>query len=610
MRVSCLLMASVSVLLLCGRPAKADEDLVDSPMYHNPELPVQRRVREFPEGLLQLWQKALARPEADFQIQAVQSIAEAHALGLESTQSAIPELVSLLVRKEVDPSVRLATARTLIALDDRQAAEQLFQLAESGGMGAVSLVEPVLARWDYAPARKPWLERLNSSGPDSASLIVAIKALGTVREAKAIARLTELTMAAETPPAVRLEAARALGQIKDSGEEQNAKALADHPGTEGIIPRIAAANLLNRHKGSDAINLLQRLLLDTEPAVVAAAVHHLIELDPKLVLPALAALLENRDQEVREAGVQVLTLLPSAEHCRLLNERLDDVHPAVRASARRSLHDLSAKPDLHDGIIANAMTMLKRDSWRGQEQATILLTQLDYKPAAPRFIELLRAPRKEVSVKVGWGLRKLAVRDTLPTLLAYVQDRYETLINKGWAGVDMDTLDKQMSQLVQLMGAERYLEADAMFQRLIPRYLPVPPGAPPKLNPPGPQTRGAGIWALSIFHEGHTDSAIASALIERLEDISPISMEMPQVRWMGAVCLGRMKSKEALPTLRKYSSNTGRFAIPNGGSCYAWAISQITGEPIVLPEVAQTLFDHWFLRPIRQGARPREMGEM
>src|SRR5262249_13075456 len=138
-------------------------------------------------------------------------------------------------------------------------------------------------------------------------------------------------------------------------------------------------------------------------------------------LPVLDHLLGNRDAKVRMYGVEVLLRLPSEKHVRLLTERLDDPHRDVRIKARRSLHGLAAKNELHDTVLGGATKVLAVDEWRSREQAIILLAQLDHKPAAPRLVELLEAHRPEVFVTAAWGLRKLAVSETLPAVLRHVR---------------------------------------------------------------------------------------------------------------------------------------------------------------------------------------------
>ena len=88
---------------------------------------------------------------------------------------------------------------------------------------------------------------------------------------------------------------------------------------------------------------------------------------------------------------------------------------------------MAAVEELRQPIIEEALRRLASQDWRGQEQAAILLTQLQHRPAAARMVQLLTADRPEVFVTVAWGLRKLAVADTLPAVTKYVRDEFERL---------------------------------------------------------------------------------------------------------------------------------------------------------------------------------------
>src|SRR5581483_10852565 len=106
-----------------------------------------------------------------------------------------------------------------------------------------------LARWDHGPARALWLERLNQPGLPKRGAVVAIQGLGTVRETKAAPRLRELVLTYSTDPIVRLEAARALGNIQREGLEKDAERLAAEPPSPSSAAHLAAAWLLRNHRG-------------------------------------------------------------------------------------------------------------------------------------------------------------------------------------------------------------------------------------------------------------------------------------------------------------------------------------------------------------------------
>src|SRR5262249_2235711 len=148
-----------------------------------------------------------------------------------------------------------------------------------------------------------------------------------------------------------------------------------------------------------------------------------------LVLPVLDDVLASQGASVRDFGVQVLFRHPTEKHRRLLADRFDDPHPDVRIKAREFLVKLAEKKEFRNQILAEGMRGLDSEGGRGQEQATLLLTQLDHKQAVGQFVKLLKAERPEVLVTAAWGLRKLAVKDTLAPVLEYAEAASVRLLN-------------------------------------------------------------------------------------------------------------------------------------------------------------------------------------
>src|SRR5439155_22139904 len=159
---------------------------------------------------------------------------------------------------------------------------------------------------------------------------------------------------------------------------------------------------------------------DSEPAVAAIAAGRLLELDADHLVPAVEHLVASSDPTLRSFAIEVLFQRPTATHLCLLADRLDDPHMDVRGKARQHLHELAIKQARREPVIAEATRMLATRQWRGLEQAAILLTQLDHKPAAKRFVSLLTFDRPEVYVAAAWGLRKLAIPETLPDVTKHV----------------------------------------------------------------------------------------------------------------------------------------------------------------------------------------------
>jgi HEAT repeat protein len=558
-------------------------------MYKSPDLPMPDIVRVFPEGALDRWRKALERSEVDIRCEAAEAVARACRRGVKGLEVTVPLLCAVIDREDEQVSVQRAAAQALITLDARETAPSLLRLAQACGANVRDLVEPALARWDYKPARAVWLERLQDPSEALPGLLLAARGLAMVGEVKAAQRLREMMLAEHSHEPVRLEAARALGTLRHEGLEKDAEALGADLTPRGTASRLAAAALLRRHGSQEAVRLLQRLAQDTEPTVAEQALARLLEIDPKLVVPALEQVLVSPDPKVRSWGVEVLFRLPTEAHLRLLADRLDDQHLDVRRKARRYLRELADKKEFHTQIIADARRLLAMANWQGLEQAIILLAQLDYKPATNSLAKLLQHNRPEVYISAAWAFRKLDVPETLPFVATYVGVTQARLQNppKGQAAPDVLSVwlrGHQLSQLNQFLGQRRYAPAEPALRNFVPR-----PSA-------DPEARAAAIWALGLIHEGRTDSALVTALLGRLNDVRSAPIEDERVRQMCAITVARMKvkDKETLANLRRYCPDLKPVRDFVHNAC-GWAIAQLTGEVVPPPQAIRSAQIDWFL---------------
>ncbi len=583
----CLLVCLSPCLLVC----RADFDAIDSPMYRNPDLPGPKEVWVFPEGAKALWLKALERPEAEMKYRAAEAIARAHRQGVKGMEATVAPLLAALDAPEQHPAVRRAAAEALVELEAREATPSLWKQAQEGGPALREVVEPALARWDYQPARAVWLERLRDPATPHRALVLAIRGLAVVREGQAADPLRELALSVRTPGPVRLEAARALGALRTEGLEADAERLAADTSPRGVIGHLVAANLLQGHRGAAAIRVLQQLARGPEPAAAALAAGRLLELGPGHALPVLDGLLSSPDAKVRLLGVEAMRRRPEEKHVRLLADRLDDPHPDVRRKAREALRELAAKKELRGPVLAEATRVLGGRPWRGLEQAAVLLTQLDHKPAAQQLRVLLEHDRPEVFITAAWGLRKLAVPDTLPKALAYAEAELKRRLAgqdlPGRPGADMAMIDHQLAQLNQFFGEQKYRPADAVLRRFIPR-------ADRRL---GPESRAAAVWGLGLLHDGEAAPELVEPLEARLTDVRSIPPEAVEVRRMSAITLGRIKAKDAVRTLRIfYGGRPGDDPVNN--AC-GWAIQRLTGQAVPPPGEVRKAQRDWFLVPDR-----------
>jgi hypothetical protein len=584
------ILAPVAHLFISAR-AEAWDEAIESVMYRSPELPKARKVEIFSEELKTIWLAALKRPEADYQYQAALTIVLARQHGMKGLETTVAPLLESLERVDQQPRVRLAIARALIELNARSAAGALFDQAQLGDGSLRWLVEPTLASWDYKPAREVWLQRLRQLEYSNDDLLLAVNGLGTVGDARAKSRLRALIFSQDAPAPLRLEAARALGNIFTSGLEQDAHTLLSDLSENrrsqttviSIADRLAAVLLLRHHQGDQAVQLLLSLARDPESAVAAFALARLAEINPKLVLPAIDQLLDDSDAAIRSIVINIVVVTQAEKHFGWLVGLFHEAHPTMRVKARRALLELAANPKFRSAIIDSAMKELVGGDWRGLEQTVILLTHLDHKAAASRFAELLKSNRPEVSVAAAWGLRRLADKGTLPLALAHFREMTRSGASYP-PDLSVEALDQQLSQLAQFFGESKYESADTALR-------------PMMLWPPraGVQTRAASIWALGLILEGKPLGEIAAALEARLDAPRRWEREDYRVRWMSAVTLGRMKAADRLPMLRLYYS-AGKASLDPVNNACGWAIQCITGEVMPSPaeiEVAGEPFDNW-----------------
>lgn len=561
---------------------------VEFVMHRDPDVPPLPVVEVFPENLLSLWLQVLDRPDADMQRMAAESIVQAHALKMPNIQQATPALIKLVSAEATHSAARFAAAKALIALDARDSASApLFEASQRSESDFRQSVEPVLANWKFSPAFDVWRNRLSTPNTRLRDLILAIRCVREAGDETCVESLLAITHDPLRPMTARLEAARSAGKLKKSGLEENARRFTSPP-TASIFDRLCAVALLDQHRTESAVADLSQLAQDAEPSVAAAALASLNANDPGLVVPLAEQAMRSDDANVRRQGVTAYSARPTPERVAAMARRLDDLHPGIRAMVRESLFQLARTAELDEPIRAAATGVLAGDGWRGQEQATLLLAALDHKPAATRFVELLESPRDEVMVTAAWGLRQLAVPETLPAILDKATRQTE-LRKKPLPPPNPPPsllLDVQVGLLFESLGQMKYAPADGLLRRYVPKDLGM-----------GEMSRSAAIWTLGHLHANQPDEVLAKQLFGRLTE--PPSAEPPEldrVRDMSLVSLARMKTRTQLEPIRQAlgpRGETDRMYL-----LYRWAMRELTGE--ILPEPKPTIVTRtgWFLEPL------------
>lgn len=558
----------------CARPAVADEIQIDFLVNREPEVTPQPIKWVLHPNLTPLWKQALARPESELKRQAAEAIATAYRLGHEEMLTTVPDLLAVLADASLHPAARYAAAHALIVMDRRDSAAKLLEASQTGGKDLRQLIEPALAQWSYDPVLPVWRQRLASPTGPRRELVLAIDGLGTRRDAESLESLLALAMAKGNSGDIRLAAARAAGQVAEQGLEKQAEQLA----SQSILDRLCAAALISRHRSDQAIKLNQSLGADVEPTVAGAALRSLYAIDPNLVLPLLTASLRNADANIRRVGIETGLVLPTVERIQLLSPLLNDPHPGLRSQVRDGFFTLSKSKELDGVIRQSTIAVLGGEDWRGQEQAAMLLGALDEESVASRLLELLDAPRSEVSVASAWALKALAVPETAAMVRVYVQRQTasEELVTP--------TRDQQLAHLMELLGLLKYAAAIPLLEIYIP-----------KTDRYGVNSRSCAIWALGVIQEGQPNERLAKKLMERYVDINSLPPEVFEVRRAAVLTIGRLKAKPELAALKRSLGEAVDQDLME--LSIRWALQQNSedGPPVVGPVELERR--GWFLEP-------------
>lgn len=575
--------------LCCAGQMAFAEIKSDFLMDSDPGLQFPEPVKDIHPNLVALWLEALNRPEIDMQRMAAETIARARLHDIPDLDKAVPRLEEILVAEESHPAARFAAARALIVLESRSSSDKLLAASQTHGANLRQLIEPALASWGNAEAKTVWIERLGSADTRSRDLILAMRGLGEVQEQSALPGLLSITNDLARNSAVRLEAATAAGKIADTGLEQDAERLARDSSTPRFINQLCAIRLLSRHASDGTRQLLTELAGHDEPAVAAAALQRLNEIDYALVLPLAKKAMQSSDPEVRRQGANSMLQLPAVEHIVPLSQLLADPHPGLRREISEGLYHLSEKPDLNEPIRAAAMQVLAGDRWQGQEQASLLLGALEHQPAADRFIELMESPRVEVRIPATWALRKIAVPETIPALVNQASQLTERRRNMNQPG-----LDEQVAHLFEGLGVLQAKDATPLLQQYIPKRV--------RMNN---LSRGAAIWALGRINQGTRNPALEDALTERILDFEPRPSEVSIVKQMSAIALGRMQAVDHAKMLREFVLDDSLFASSGSDDsgmrlrmALLWAVKELTGDDLPPPKPMTISQDSWFLEPL------------
>lgn len=575
------LMLAVSYLE-CATPHGQAAITPDFLSNSDPEIREPEPVQKFNPALKELWIAALNRPEIDMQRMAAETIARGHKFGVPELRQAVPRLEEILLANSSHETARFASARALIALESRDSAPKLFDASQQFGDDLRQLIEPTLADWKFSPIRDVWSKRLETSTTRRRDLLLAIRGLAIAREQASLPRLFSMIEDTTIDPDLRLEAATAAGQIAESSLAEKAGQLAKAPRAKGFISHLCAVRLLAGDQSDNARTLLIGLAADAEPAVAAASLRRLNEIDTALVVPLADNAMKHPDPRVRGEGAKAYLAHPTVERIAPLAQLIADPHPQVRRAVSEGLAGLAKQPELTGTIQETATQILQGDRWQGQEQAALLFGRLEYQPVANRLVELLESPRPEVMVATAWALRKVAVKETSPALIDKARRQTDRQLHPPAPGSE--------EQVMHLFEALTVLKATEAIP-LLSEYFPKPDPAEYRERP-----RGTAIWAIGKLLEGQPNAEIAETFNTRINDFAERNPERDTIKAKCAVALARMKEVDQVPLLKGMATTESlplhlRLAM-------RWAVKELTGEELPTPEPLTASQGTWFLQPL------------
>lgn len=581
----------LTLAALCAT-ASAEERLPRLPhlMNSDPQLPVAEIEYYLPPRIDGLWHDALNSNDEDLRRETATVLMRLSQLDPQAVDIArtMEDDLRTAFRTSTSQTVRHTIASTLMQLDIRDAADELYEFSQSGSRTVQRSIEPVLADWQYEPIQPQWLERLRTpSVVPAQSLLLAIHGLATTASQNAVGDLQTLAADPTRSAEQRLAAAEALGQLTESGLNSVAEHLAASASAEQTIDRLVAVRMLAGHRGESTVELLLQLAQDPQPTVAATALELLLAIDPQLIHPVAEQLLSNPDGTIRRLTARSLQPGAGIEAVQRLATLLNDPHPDVRNSVREILQSLADQEDAADEVIRQTARLLAGQNWRELEQATRLAVHLDHKPSAVRLVELLRNERAEVKITAAWGLRELQVEETLPGMM----EAASNITGRYWTGTSSNnrmystTEDACLSFLFEAMGRAQYEPAIPVLQLYIS-----------KKGKLGRLARSTSIWALGYICAEDPPASVVRRLVGRMSDDSRIVPEFMQVRVMSAVSLGRMKVEAAMEPTEQVMLTLQphrRLRI----ACQ-WAISQMAGTPMEPLAARRVQLGAAFLRPI------------
>ena len=322
---------------------------------------------------------------------------------------------------------------------------------------------------------------------DPRPAVAAIRSLGQIGQAEAAPALREILQARQADPNVRLEAVGALGALHDRA---SLDALLDSAGDPWPALRAAALRAIKDIDPEMFIVVLSGLDPDPHPSVRAAIVSMLPTLGAPLALPRLKAMLAEKDPLVLPAVIAAIMAVPErpADLAGTLTGLLGGGDVMVRAAAASAVGEL--KPAGGDRALAAAYRAGLADSmYQARVAALSALAKYGAASALPVVKEALADKDWAVRVRAASLLRGLdpsadaaaAIRPApgravdayaAPTLVApQVSPHVYLETDKGTIEIELAVLDAPLTAENFLDLARRGTFSRMAIHRVVPNFV-------------------------------------------------------------------------------------------------------------------------------------------
>jgi len=577
-------------------------DLGQWPMYASPLIKQPANKPVHAPGLLPLWLAALGSTEIDLQRQAAEAVPLAVEQNVPNIEAMAPGLVELIQQPGQHPLVLRPACTALIALDYKRVEPELLKLASKGQLSLSQVIEPGLAVWNTPGAVEMWKSRLEAGQSSQQLTRLAILCLRTVEEKSSLPRLAELTSDVLQPVGIRIEAARSFSQLADVPAVAAVDRLrqSSWQGPRGWLNRYLAAYLLTPSAIDDpqAMTVLHELALDNDGSIAAVALEALRLAAPEQVVMLASQRRDHPDGKVRAILARAIHQQIDIDRVGVLVAFLEDPHRPLRLELRGWLIAMLTDKELGVEVAVELLRLQPAMQWRATEQLMRIMVAVPEIADREWIAIQINHQRPEVFVTAAWAIRRLKIRQALPILHERVTAGMRQVNSTNESVVpaeQQDDLIEQICHAMQAFGEMDFVAAEPNMFRLV-RKNPVYPFV----------MRASAIWAIGQMSAGQPNkqvktgnrsasrmASLAEELQARIADNAPMPPEGVIVKRMAAVALARMKSTDSLPVMEQVFlsaalSDTLKWTL-------AWAMADLGGETIDVPEFIEVESQGWFL---------------